>query len=397
MLVDRLRLVGPFGSNTVMAGEASRLARRAFDDFRRTEPKKDGPSSLVYPFDARLAALLISYHRTSARILWDLYESDAERLEPLYDEIREAVADDERSLWFDGADISVSTFGVEDFAAGERQIVGTVKNALLDGAKDRGLSLGVDPAEPDFFVQVRLVDGRIVVSLDLVGRPMHERGYRLSRGDAPLREDLAALLVMLARFDPKHEALIDPMAGSGTIAIEAALMARASPVWGSGRLPLGRDIRALSPHFAGLEKPLFADTSPRIWANEIDQGAARALTNNAARAGVSGDLEVSVGDFRALDPGAILADGRSRGLERALIVSNPPHGHRMQTNPAELEALYADLGAWCRRFAGSRAAFIAPESFERVFASKRSLGKIPRVKKPLFDGSLRVWFFAYEL
>ncbi len=82
-VVDNLRLLGSAGTNTVMAGEMSRLARRASSlATRLTEPKKDGLGALVYPFDPDLAALAVRYHRTSSRVLWDLFQSDAVRLEP---------------------------------------------------------------------------------------------------------------------------------------------------------------------------------------------------------------------------------------------------------------------------------------------------------------------------
>ena len=154
----------------------------------------------------------------------------AERLEPLFDDVLALASESAKRYLWDGARISVYAHGVEAFAAGERQIIGTVKNGLIEGAARQGLQVVLDPGSVDVVVAVR-GDGSVLrISLDLAGRPMNQRGYRKTGGTAPLREDLAAVLLMLARYDPRRDVLIDPMAGSGTIAIEAACMAKALPV-----------------------------------------------------------------------------------------------------------------------------------------------------------------------
>ncbi|HET6339669.1 MAG TPA: hypothetical protein VFG30_40945, partial [Polyangiales bacterium] len=219
--LNDLRLLGAFGTNKVMAGELSRLVRRAFDDVRLPEPRKADVGALVYPFDPRVARLAAVYHRTSARVLWDVIETRAPRLSPLFDDVVSlALPRIARWLWPD-AKISVYALNVKSFAAGERQIVGTVKNALIEAASRKGFEVTVDGEKPDVVFSVRGDDDLVRVSIDLAGRPMNQRGYRRDAGLAPLREDLAAVLLMLARYDARQDVLIDPMAGSGTIAIEA--------------------------------------------------------------------------------------------------------------------------------------------------------------------------------
>ena len=90
----------------------------------------------------------VTYARTPTRVVWDVFRSRADRLEPLYDELVADVRGDRRPLFRDGDGISVEARRVEAFAAGERQIVGTVKNALVDGAARRGVRLHVDPDDP---------------------------------------------------------------------------------------------------------------------------------------------------------------------------------------------------------------------------------------------------------
>ncbi|MCP4446633.1 MAG: hypothetical protein GY811_15000 [Myxococcales bacterium] len=388
--IDFLRLIGISGTNKVMTGELSRLARRAVQGIRVPTPKKQGLGALVYPFDTQLAEVAVSYHRTCSRVLWDLFESSARRLEPLYEELASDIANDDRGWLWDGASLSIRARNVQSFAAGERQIVGTVKNALIDGAAKRGISLRVDAHEADIEIAVRIHDGVLSVSVDLAGGAMHKRGYRVEAGDAPLRENLAAVLLMLSRYDSRSDVLIDPMAGSGTIAIEAVLMARAESLWSEERQPDYLRLPAFERATLQTE-PLFGDARPVVLASDIDARAMEFMRINAERAGVIDDLCIVHADLRDLSPRVIarnLGDRLPEG-HKGLILSNPPYGERLQGGELDL---YDDMGQWCESFPGYRAAFLmANLEFEEI------LGGTPRIRKPLSNGSLRAYFCLYEL
>lgn len=408
--INTLQLLGLGGANKVMAGELSRLCRRAFSQERSKEllekpPLKAGPGGLVYPFAPDLASLAVTYHRTSARVLWGLYQSYASRLEPLFDELVEAVSEDERGWMKAGAKFSVLAFHPESLEAGERQVVGVVKNALIEGAKRRGIELKLETEHPELVFHVRGSEDRegrplVIVSLDLAGRPMHQRGYRMWSGAAPIREDLAANLVMLSRFDGRSEVLVDPLAGAGTLAVEAALMAAGKPVWMSGRKPLAAFMDVFKDSVAELKKPLFADCLPRIYAAEHDEEAYGALDRSLMTAGTSAQTTTYFGDFRDWEL------GRELSGQKGLILSNPPYGGRLAASPRELRKLYEDLAAWCHTFRGFRAAFIVGQPKEdteeqrgpsvvRMFED--AFGGRPRVKKPLSNGPLRAQFLLYEM
>lgn len=388
-VLDELRLIGAFGTNKVMAGELSRLVRRAFDDIRLTDPRKADVGAVVYPFDPRVARLAALYHRTSARVLWDLLETPAPRLSPLFEDVIALAGPRvERFLW-DGARISVYAHGVEAFPAGERQVVGTVKNALIEAASRQRLDVQLDAERPDVVFSVRGDEGLLRVSVDLAGRPMNQRGYRRDRGPAPLREDLAAVLLMLARYDARSDVLIDPMSGSGTIPIEAACMAKALPVWVAGRRPSILDM----PRFRDLapvgDAALFADTEPSIFASDIHPELGAVVAEAALSAGVSASVRVQTSDFRELGPKRVRDALGLAELTRGLILANPPYGERMQSQ--ELWDLYRDLGRFCADFPGFRAAFlVANPDFEAAFGGR------PRIKKPLSNGPLRGYFYLYE-
>lgn len=390
-LPGRLRLLGSFGSNKVMAGELSRLARRAYSKFFIPDPKKEGPSAISYPFDARLAAVALRYHRTSARVLWELCRLKAQRLEPLYDELLSTLVS---SHWPgpEAAGISVQVRNVESFAAGERQIVGTIKNAILDAAGRRGVELWLQVDKPDLLIDVRGVDGELSVALDLAGDAMHRRGYRQTAGEAPLREDVAALLVMLARYNARRECFVDPMAGSGTIGIEAACMASARYNWCSGREPLGVRLPALTELLQQKAKPLFADTEPLMLLNELRPELAEIAQTNVQTAGVGERISIRAGDFQSWDPGEVMRHARKQGYETGLILSNPPYGERLG-ELTEASELMRELGQWCREFEGWRAGFIVDNriAFESAFGARA------RVKKPLRNGQLKATFYLFEL
>jgi 23S rRNA G2445 N2-methylase RlmL len=390
--VDSLRLVGIPGTNKVMGGELSRLAGRALGGVRLPPPKKEGQGALVYPFDVETAALAVRYHRTASRVLWGLYQSRAARLEPLYDDFLSAVSEDSRRWLREGASFSVATSNMGRFPAGERQVVGVVKNAVLEGAAHRGLRLSVNPENPDVHLVASMHDDVVTVSIDLAGRPMNQRGYRADTGTAPLRENLAAVLVMLSRYDARSEVLVDPMAGSGTIAIEAACMAQGRPVWVPPRGPAAATLPLFEKPLRRSAGQIFSDTRPLVIANELDRRTHDVSRKNIANAGVKGFVESWRGDFSRLEAKSVRTRAERRGFDpgRGVILSNPPYGERFSRG--ELVNLYRDLRRWCTQFHGWRAAFlVANPDFETAFGGR------PRIRKPLRNGPLRGYFYLYDL
>jgi 23S rRNA G2445 N2-methylase RlmL len=384
MIVDELRLIGSTQTNVVMAAELVRVAQRALGR-RPPVPRKEGLGQLVYPWDPELAWAALTYLRTPTRVLWDVAATRADRLEPLYEDLVNDLAEDPRSLWRDGDGISVEARHVEAFAAGDRQVVGTVKNAIIEAAKRRGARLHVDPERPAQRWVARIDDsGRLVASLDLGGGSLSQRGWRKSQGEAPLREHLAAVLLMLARFDPRRDVLVDPMCGAGTIPIEAVHLARAT----------ARPTPSLAG--LGLARPtapaLYPDAAPLVVGCDLDLAVLAAARDNARAAGCGGDVVWQRGDALELTPATIAAIAAERGHPGGpgLILCNPPYGERL--DDGDLRLLYGGLADTCRRFTGWRAAFLVGNPlFEQAFGGR------PRIKKPLANGNLRAYFFLYEL
>jgi len=368
---DALRLVGSAQTNRAMEAELIRIARRAVGR-RPGDPRRDGTGQLVYPWDAALAAAALTYHRTSTRVVRDLYASSARRLEPLYQELFDDVANDTRGWDRDLRTISVEVRRVDEFAAGERQIVGAVKNAILDGAHRRGVRLAVDAERPDALVVARLDDrGHLLVGLDLTLGTRTRRGWRSEAGEAPLREHLAAVMAIEARYDPRQDLLVDPMCGAGTVAIEAALAARGAAV-------------------VGDQPPLWPDARPVIIAGDRDLDVLTAARANAGRA--AADVIWHRGDFATLTRDRLLAAAADAGEvpPRGLVLCNPPWGERLEVADARL--LYGALGDWWRSLGDFRGGFLcAHPEFGPAFGGR------PRVRKPMSPSSnLRGYFYLYE-
>ncbi len=202
-------------------------------------------------------------------------------------------------------------------------------------------------------VIVRLLRDDAIISLDSSGPLLHRRGYRLASAKAPLRETLAAALLLDSGWNPT-EPLLDPFCGSGTIAIEAALLARRIPP-GLGRDFSFRRWLAWRPaDWAALCDAAREQSLPRapasISASDRDAGAIAAARANAERAGVAEDIAFRHAALSSFAPPA--GPGR--------VVTNPPYGVRVSER-GDLRDLYARLGQVARdRLAGWRITMLLP-------------------------------------
>jgi putative N6-adenine-specific DNA methylase len=235
---------------------------------------------------------------------------------------------------------------------------GRVAEVILDSAARRLKELGWDPPrpasqdEPAQRVMVRGVERRAMISLDMSGRHLHMRGYRRAAGSAPLREDLASALLFMCGYDGT-QTLLDPMCGAGTLAIEAALIARrlapgasrdfALEDWPGCRRPAWEHLRRQAE-----ENALTAAPGGILAADRSDQ-ALKAAAANTKRAGVSGDIQLSKADFFASDP----PPGPP-----GVVVINPPYGRRLM-DPKRAAKFQRDLAEHLgRSYAGWRVGMV---------------------------------------
>ena len=199
--------------------------------------------------------------------------------------------------------------------------------------------------------------------IDTSGIALHKRGYRPAAGAAPLRETLAAAIAMTSR--PRADVLLwDPFCGSGTIAIEAAMiMTGKAP--GLGRNFAGEQFNCISPEIwksarEQAENQVPITTDYEVWASDIDRNILKIAHANASRAGVSSNIKFFTADARTI----------KKPDRRGSIVCNPPYGERMM-DINEAEKLYREIGKTFKNF-GMWQIYVltASENFERLYGRR---------------------------
>jgi 23S rRNA G2445 N2-methylase RlmL len=398
---DHLRLTGSGGANRVMDAEFKRLMVRSGFDTSLDKPVRETDATLLYRFAPETAWVAACHHRTSSRISWDLWSSSSVRLEPLFSDLVPALSSDERLPKGPRLRFSVEVGPAADFEASPLQLRGVVKNALVEAIGARGGEAEVDADNPDVVFVVRRAGPpearHTVVGLDLGAGARHRRGARVAMGPAAMRETMAAQLIMLSRWDVRKEPLVDPMAGSGTIPIEAAGLAAGVAIRKPGELPF-RHLAAF--HGVPTEAPnLFPGTTPRILALDIDAERIPAMVGNLRSAGLTGQshersIVIADKDARDITPEYVLdmLPG-ARNMEPGVFVFNPPYGVRIGAEQGEkkLFALYHRIGQAFGRFSGWRAAcFVANRGFVSAF------GHEPVMTKPASNAELNGAFLTFR-
>jgi 23S rRNA (guanine2445-N2)-methyltransferase / 23S rRNA (guanine2069-N7)-methyltransferase len=244
-----------------------------------------------------------------------------------------------------------------------------VKDALVDRMRDRsGKRPSVNPKRPDMLINCHLARNELDVRIDLSGGGLHLRGYRKEAGEAPLRENLAAALLMKAGWPEIAAgggAFLDPLCGSGTLVIEAALIAAdAAPGLHRARWGFtgwnGHDQKAWDELIAEAKSRRESGlrNAPKCFGYDGDRQAVKIARHNAQRAGIQSVVRFDTRMLEATEPEPFVQPG--------LVLTNPPYGKRL--GEAEgLGALYAGLGDTLKRhFPGWRAA---------VFTGEPELGK----------------------
>jgi putative N6-adenine-specific DNA methylase len=273
------------------------------------------------PLEAGLRACLHS--RTAMRVLLEVATFPAPDRDGLYEGAR-AVAWSEwltpKHTFAVEASVASTTLTHSGFAA----LV--VKDAVVDALRaSEGARPDVDPKDPDVLLVLHLARDQATLSLDLAGHPLHRRGYRAAMTKAPLKETLGASMLILGGVELELP-FVDPMAGSGTLAIEQALRARRIPpglgrAFGFQRWPAYRGgPQSTWDRLRAEARAAVLERAPApILARDMNPKAVAALRINAEAAGVGADLTIEQGDARDLLP------AHATGT----ICTNPPYGERL--------------------------------------------------------------------
>jgi putative N6-adenine-specific DNA methylase len=320
--------------------------------------------------------------RTALRILFPIAELEVNNEKELYEAIRSI----DWSQWMTADDtLAVDCTLNSDFFNHSQYVALKTKDAIVDQFRDAtGRRPSVDLDEPTLRINIHISDTKMTVSLDSSGSSLHKRGYRVDTGKAPMNEVLAAGLIQLSGWE-RHQRLIDPMCGSGTILIEAAMSAANIP--------------------AGFFRPFFGFTKwknfdEELW-TKITEGAISRISEepvdltgieispNVIRKAKANILEARVEDMIKL----FNADFRSWTPPegRGLLIMNPPYGERMDND--DLEELYVSIGTTLKKKYSGYDAWLVTSSMEGI----KHIGLRPSRKITVFNGPLECKFLKFEM
>lgn len=334
---------------------------------------------IVFDGSLKDAARSNLFLRTANRVYLVLHEFEARDFNALFDGVSEVVWED---MFPRDAKINVQAKSENSALFALSTIQSIVKKAICVRLmkKYRVMSLTEDGVP--MRVKITVLNDKVTVLLDTSGEPLHKRGYRDLVGEAPLKETLAAALILLSVWNPDR-ALIDPFCGSGTIPVEAARIGL--------NIASGRDRAFAFEEWAFFPKDIIKearqecldtqtlDRKLRISGFDIDENAVGLARRHAERAGVADSVHLQTCDMREV---------KSR-YRYGVAVTNPPYGERL-LNEREALNLYKDFGKWFKSLQDwSLYAITSLDGFERAFGAKADKNR------KLYNGKLKCRFYQY--
>ncbi len=331
--------------------------------------------------------------RTALAILKPFAEFDANDDQELYDQVYkirwEKILDCDCTFMID------STTSGEVFTHSYYAALKT-KDAIVDRfRRNFGKRPSIDTEQPDYKFNLHIRDNHITLLMNASGDSLHKRGYRQGVGIAPINEVLAAGLLKLAGWDKALQAkpadlnFYDPMCGSGTMLIEAAMMANSIPAqyyrgnkfgfmrWKEFNLGEWKSVKNEEDRKIGS-----LDFEGEIWGNDIDEQVIQQCEKNLEYTKLHHDVMLHIGDFADQEP----PEGKT------LIVTNPPYGERIKVE--DLNAMYEKLGdTFKQRYGGDCDVWLITSDFEAM----KHIGLHPSRKIPVQNGSLDCRFLHFEL
>ena len=359
-LVNQFFIVGPRGFETLLFHEI----RHILENSPCSPVKQYGGIAVSGSLEDAYRVCL--YSRLTNRVFAIISEGSAENEQQLYDLVHEIEWEQHflaRNSLSVGATTSSSKLSHSQFIALK------AKDAIVDRFRSLpgGSRPDVDRKSPDIRIQIQLHRNRVTVSLDLSGGSLHLRGYRQQHAGAPLKENLAAAILHQAGWtaaELETTRLVDPMCGSGTLAIEAAMMA-ANMAPGLKRQNFGfekwlrHDNEVWENLLEDAQQQVNSSCSAEIIASDRDGKAVKIARENARRAGVETMIEFQTSSVQDLS--------LPKSEKTTLLVTNPPYGQRL-TAEQGLAVLYEELGNLVRRHQPARLTVISanPDQLHRL-------------------------------
>ncbi|WP_291562029.1 MULTISPECIES: THUMP domain-containing class I SAM-dependent RNA methyltransferase [unclassified Clostridium] len=258
-----------------------------------------------------------------------------------------------------------------------------VKKAIVEKMKEKYNTNWFSEDGPIYKIEIALLKDLATLSIDTSGAGLHKRGYRENAGSAPLKETLAAAMVLLSKYDGSR-ILADPFCGSGTIAIEAAMIAR--------NIAPGVNRKFESENWPNFDKEIWDqvrqgakkaenNSELEILASDIDGRVLRTAMNNAIKAGVDDNIKFQ----------KIPMQSFSSKKKRGIIITNPPYGERLLKED-EVKDLYMDFSKVYNNLDDWSCYILTSyEDFQKCF------GKKADKNRKLYNGRLLCYYYQYNI
>ncbi|MEE1160596.1 MAG: class I SAM-dependent RNA methyltransferase [Acutalibacteraceae bacterium] len=370
--MEKINLIAPclFGTESIAADEFRRMG---FTDI----VTENGRVKLAGDFNMLARANICS--RFAERILINVGEFYASTFTELFDGVKALGWED-----FIGKDdaFPVNGWSIDSILHSIPDCQSIIKKAIVERLKLKYSVSRFAETGPEYKIRFSIHKNNVTMMIDTSGEGLHKRGYRRNSNAAPLKETLAASMCDLARIYPDTK-LLDPFCGSGTLLIEAALMAT-------------KTAPGLRRFFAAER---FGFIPEKVWREErtraqdlilhnvdfsaqgfdIDKNAVELTFENAKKAGVSKYVKAAVADVKDFTPPE----------ERCLIITNPPYGERLLDVKAA-EELYTVMGNRFKEGSGRKYYVISPhDEFEKYF------GRTADKRRKLYNGMIKCQLFMY--
>ena len=358
-----------FGIESITAKELRALG---YEDLKIENGK------VTFEGDEMDIAIANVHLRTAERVLIKMAEFEARSFEELFQGTKSVdwseIIPKDGVMHVVGKSIKSTLHSVPDCQS-------IVKKAII---KSMSESYGIENFSEDgpvYKIEVAILKDVVTLTIDTSGVGLHKRGYREQAGLAPLKETLAASMLLLSRYNHDFE-LVDPFCGSGTILIEAALIAlNIAPgvnrefvceTWPTMPMYIFNGVRD------GARKSI-KNKDIKLVGYDIDTWVLRTAENNAAKAGVSQWIEFHKRDFREF----------SNKRKYGFIISNPPYGERL-SDKREVEELYRKFGNYKEDYKNWEFNILTSyEGFEKPFGRKATKNR------KLFNGKLKCYYYQY--
>lgn len=323
--------------------------------------------------------------RTASRILVPIAQFKARHTDDIYEQMKQI---DWSEYMTTKMTFQIDATVYSDYFRHSQFVTYRVKDAIVDWWMERG---GVRPSvkltNPDLYLNVHIGGDIVTVSLDSSGESLHKRGYRVANTQAPINEALAAGMLLLAGWNGQGD-FYDPMCGSGTLLIEAALIARnIAP----GIYRKGFAFEKWANFDADLFEDVYSDDSRerefthKIYGSDAGFYAMQTAMKNVESAGLQRDIEVKqirVQELRLTE----------KDTDGALVMINPPYGERLAQDK-DVMNLYKDMGTALKHQFSGATAWIISSNDEAL----KCIGLRPAKRVRLVNGDLDCWFNQYVL